>query len=277
MLKQRTYVAAGLLPAALIAIYAGGLVYSLLITALLITAGWEYLQLLHASGYSPSRFLSLAAILLITQSRYFMAFSGSHGILTAILLASVAYHLVVFERKSGKPAGDLGATLSVPLYIGWLGAYLISLRNLPDGMWWSYLILPVVWFTDTGSYLIGKRLGSRPLCPRLSPKKTWEGYFGGILAGVLGSLLLVSLFRFVIPGSPSITYWEGLLLSLPIALLIPLGDLAESMVKRQAGVKDSGTLLPGHGGVFDRLDTILWALPLGYYLITHLFPILRNL
>jgi phosphatidate cytidylyltransferase len=277
MLRTRTIVAAVLLPAALIAIYLGGLVYAGLISILLLMAAWEHLQLLKKSGYSPAVVLSLALVLLIIQSRYFFDFNGTHILLTGIVLISFGYHLLLYERGSGQPGGDLGATLSVPLYIGWLGAYLISLRNLPGGMWWSYLILPIVWFTDTGAYLVGKQFGSRPLCPRLSPKKTWEGYLGGILAALLGTVGLVYLFRVHFPGSPALSYWEGLSLGLIISSLIPLGDLAESMLKRQAGVKDSGKLLPGHGGMFDRLDTVLWALPLGYYLITHLFPLIKKL
>lgn len=277
MLRKRVLVAAVLLPAAFIAIYFGGLFYSSLISFLLLFAAWEHLQLLRTSGYSPAVYLALGSVLLIAQSRHFLAFSGAHAVLSMIVLASVTHHLITYERGRGEPGGDLGATLSVPLYTGWLGAYLISLRNLPQGMWWSFLILPIVWLTDTGAYLIGTKFGSRPLSPRLSPKKTWEGYLGGILSALLGTMFGIYLFRKYVPGSPALTYWEGLILSLMISSLIPLGDLAESMLKRQAGVKDSGNMLPGHGGFFDRLDTILWALPLGYYLITYLFPILKNL
>jgi phosphatidate cytidylyltransferase len=152
------------------------------------------------------------------------------------------------------------------VYLGWIGGYLISLRNLPDGKWWLLTVLVAVWLADTAAYLIGSRFGKHKLSPRLSPKKSWEGY----LAGILFSLVGTPLFTLLWPASANITPLDGLWIALPISLLTTLGDLGESMIKRQFGVKDSSKLLPGHGGAFDRIDSWLWAAVIGYYIITLL-------
>ena len=151
--------------------------------------------------------------------------------------------------------------------MGWVGAYLIKLRNLPNGEWWFFLVLPIVWFADSGAYLVGKEIGKHKLSPRLSPKKTWEGYWGGVFFGVLGGVLFSWLWR----ENLQITLLNGAILGLILGLLTTLGDLGESMIKRQSGIKDSGHILPGHGGIFDRIDSWIWAAALGYYIIIWFF------
>jgi phosphatidate cytidylyltransferase len=109
------------------------------------------------------------------------------------------------------------------------------------------------------------------MSPRLSPKKSWEGYFGGILFGALGGALLGYIYPTWLGAGPAITPLRGLLLGLVMSILPTLGDLGESMIKRQVGVKDSGNLLPGHGGAFDRIDSWLWAGVISYYIIAWFF------
>jgi phosphatidate cytidylyltransferase len=109
------------------------------------------------------------------------------------------------------------------------------------------------------------------LSPRLSPKKTWEGYFGGILVAVILTPLLVVLLRLVAGPDSAITPLRGIWVGLVMGIIPTLGDLGESMIKRQRGVKDSGNLLPGHGGAFDRIDSWLWAVVIGYYMIVWLW------
>ncbi len=184
---------------------------------------------------------------------------------------SMAYHLWSYERGRDQAGTDFAVTISGALYIGWLGSYLVSLRALPDGLWWLWVTLPAVWLADSGAYFIGKRFGRHKLSPRLSPKKTWEGYVGGILFGSLGSIGWVALWEIWLPASPIITPLKVALLGLAIAVITPLGDLGESMIKRQVGIKDSSHLIPGHGGVFDRIDSWLWAGVIGYYFVTWFY------
>jgi phosphatidate cytidylyltransferase len=153
-----------------------------------------------------------------------------------------------------------------------LGSFFIPLRSLPDGEWWVLLILPAVWLADSGAFFVGRRFGRRALVPRLSPKKTWEGYFGGIMAAILGMPLLVLLYH-RLGLSPDFPLGPGnaAVLGLVMGVFPTLGDLGESMVKRQVGIKDSGSLLPGHGGVFDRIDSWLWAVVIGYFFIVWFY------
>ena len=270
MLQKRLLAAAVMLPIALAAIYLGGIFYSGLITALLLVAAWEYHRLFHRIDRHPSLPLALLGVLLLSGSRSWSGFQHTPPLLTALILLSSAYHMISYERKPNRQAADLGATLSIIFYIGWLGSYLISLRELPGGMWWTFLILPTVWIADTAAYLIGSAVGSRPLSPNTSPNKTWEGYLGSATAGLLGGFALAYLYSKVLQVPALLTPAVGGALGLIISLTIPVGDLVESMIKRQASVKDSGDLFPGHGGVFDRLDSLFWAAPLGFYLIHYL-------
>lgn len=271
MLKQRTIVALILAPIALLATYLGGAAYAVLITVMLAIAAWEYSRLLRLAKLEPPSFLVIGGVLLLVLGRLFTGFESAPWSLTLLLLLSAIYHLIRFEQGRDSAATDLGATLSAAIYIGWLGAYFISLRELDGGMWWVMFTFFIVWLTDTGAYFVGTSFGKHKLCPRLSPKKTWEGFWGGLITGVVAGALFPLLLK---TTGINISPLRGSVLGLVLALSTPLGDLAVSMVKRQVAKKDSGNLLPGHGGAFDRLDTLLWAMPISYYLILFLFPIL---
>ncbi len=111
------------------------------------------------------------------------------------------------------PATDFSVTLSGILYLGWIGAYFISLRNLPDGLWWTLITLPAVWCADGMAYIAGKAYGKHQLSPRLSPKKTWEGYWGGVVGGTLGGALIAFLIQHIWLGpAPTVTPLRGAIL-----------------------------------------------------------------
>jgi len=265
MLRQRVQVAIVLLPIGLAAMYFGGLWFLALIALVLTLAAKEFTALFQAGGLQPSGILVIGGTFIFTMSRGIFGLENSPILISFFILISMAYHLWSYERGSDQAGTDFAVTIAGVLYIGWLGAYLISLRALPDGLWGLWVTLPAVWFADTGAYFIGKRFGRHKLSPRLSPKKTWEGYVGGILAGSLGAVAWVALWELWFPPSPVLTPIRVALLGLVIAVITPLGDLGESMIKRQVGIKDSSQLIPGHGGVFDRIDSWLWAGVIGYY------------
>jgi phosphatidate cytidylyltransferase len=268
MLARRLLVAVVLIPIGFLVITLGGTLYNACIVAIIGVSAWEYTRLFNSSGYQPAGVLLIGGATLFVLGRAWNGFDSSAPILVLLLMASMAYHLIAFERGRQLAGADFGVTLSGALYVGWLGAYLVSLRNLPQGEWWVLLALPSVWLVDTGAYFVGTRLGRHRLSPRLSPNKTWEGVAGGAMSSIIGTALLAAAYQSWVglPVSPI----HGALLGAVLALLTPLGDLGESMIKRQAGVKDSGNLLPGHGGVFDRIDSWLWAAALSYYLISWL-------
>ncbi|MGE5123506.1 MAG: phosphatidate cytidylyltransferase [Acidobacteriaceae bacterium] len=271
MLVKRLLVAIVLLPLGLAAIVAGGWFLTALVGLFMGLAAWEYVTLFRAGGYKPARVLVVGGTLLLLVGRNINGFESAPWLISLLILLSMTYHLVAYERGRDQAGTDFGITLGGMLYIGWFGAYFISLRNLPEGKWWILVVLPAVWFADSGAYFIGKRFGRHLLSPRLSPKKTWEGYLGGILVGVALTALFAFLWRSGAGPDSSITPLRGALVGLVMGVFPTLGDLGESMIKRQMGVKDSGNILPGHGGAFDRVDSWLWAVVIGYYMIVWLW------
>lgn len=271
MLLKRAIVVLVLLPIGIALIVIGGWAYVGLVSLILALAAWEYGRLFRAGGMAPAMILLIAGTLAIAISRAMDGFTSAPWIVSILILLAMSYHLVQFELGRDLAASDFSISLAGMFYIGWLGAYLISVRALPDGLWWLLIILPSVWLADSAAYLVGSRIGRHKMTRRLSPKKSWEGYFGGIAAGVVGGAGLAALIQYLAAPGASITWERGAWLGLVLAALTILGDLGESMMKRQVGVKDSGDLLPGHGGVFDRIDSWLWAGVIGYYLITWMW------
>jgi phosphatidate cytidylyltransferase len=271
MLAKRVLVAALLLPVGLAFVVLGGWFFIGMVSLILVLAGWEYVQLFRAGGLRPAGVLVIGGIVLFILGRVLDGLDSAPWMVSLLVLASMAYHLVAYERGQDLSGTDFGVTLGGALYIGWIGAYLISLRQLPEGLWWLLLALPAVWFADSGAYFVGSRYGRHKLSPRLSPHKTWEGYWGGVLAGTLAGAGLAALWQTLAGSETAITPVRGAILGFILSILTILGDLGESMIKRQVGVKDSGKLLPGHGGIFDRIDSWLWAGVLGYYVILWFF------
>jgi phosphatidate cytidylyltransferase len=271
MLTKRLLVAIVLLPIGMAAILAGGWYLTALVAIFMCLAAWEYVNLFRANGLQPTGVLVVGGTLALLLGRNINGFESASWLISLLILLAMTFHLLAYERGRDQAGTDFTVTLAGIFYIGWFGAYFISLRSLPEGKWWILVVLPAVWFADTGAYFIGKRFGRHLLSPRLSPKKTWEGYLGGILVGVPLTAAIAALWRLGAGALSAITPGRGALMGLVMGILPTLGDLGESMIKRQVGVKDSGNLLPGHGGAFDRIDSWLWAVVLGYYLVLWLW------
>jgi phosphatidate cytidylyltransferase len=268
MLRTRVIVAAILLPVGLVIIYVGGWVLSAFVALIVGLAAWEYCQIFRGSDYQPATAIAVAGAAALALGRAWNGFDSAPLLISLILIISMSYHMLAYERGRDQAGTDFAVTFSAAMYIGWLGAYLISIRDIPEGFWWLLLVLPTVWLADSGAYFIGRSFGRHKLSPRLSPKKTWEGYFGGVVVGTLGAVGLTYLWQIWAGSAFSITPLQAGLLGFLLSTITTLGDLGESMIKRQSGVKDSSNLIPGHGGVFDRIDSWLWAALIGYYFIT---------
>jgi phosphatidate cytidylyltransferase len=270
MLRQRVLVTLVLLPVGLWIFALGGWVYAAAMALVLALAAREYGGLFRRGGLRPSQFLLVAGAAALVLARQAWGFDHSPDLLAALALAAMTWHLVDFERGASHSGTDFAVTLGGVTYLGLVGAYLVSLRNLPDGLWWLLISLPAVWIGDSAAYFIGRAYGRHKMAPRLSPKKSWEGYAAGIVGAALAGAGLAALYRVGFHQAPSVTVAAGLVLGLVLGIVTPLGDVGISMMKREMQVKDTGTLLPGHGGVLDRIDSWLWAGVLGYYLALFL-------
>jgi phosphatidate cytidylyltransferase len=192
-----------------------------------------------------------------------VAVPGSFGAAlwpAAALLATMA--LLGGGRDMGERVTTVAATLLGAVYLGGLCGAIAGLRlamPVERGAWRIGLLLAVIMAADTAAYFVGHLAGRHKLAPSVSPGKTWEGFAGGLVGGVAGALAVRAV------GLPELAAGHAALLGLGVAALGASGDLVESVLKRWAGVKDSGTLFPGHGGVLDRLDSLLFGAPLLYY------------
>lgn len=263
MLK-RTLAAAVLAIIGIPAVLFGDIFYFVIIAALLGIAAWEFGRIFDTAGYRAASPLLVGGVLLILAARTFLP-DLAPAALTLGVLAAMTWHLLDYEKGRDQAATDFTVTTAGIVYLGWIGSYLIDLRSLENGVWWFFLVLPSVWLADSFAYFIGVRFGKHRLSPRLSPKKSWEGYWGGVVFGTLGAAALAVLLSRL--GGPALAWWKGAALGAALSILTTLGDLGESMLKRQAGVKDSSSIIPGHGGVLDRIDSWLWGGAIGYLLI----------
>jgi phosphatidate cytidylyltransferase len=155
-------------------------------------------------------------------------------------------------------------TIAGAFYIGWSASHFVMLRLLEDGLFWTLSIILTTWAVDTFSYFVGSLIGKHPFSPKASPKKTWEGYIGGVILGTAFATLIPLVWS-SLGATIAVSPLHGLILGLLLSILSPLGDVGISIFKRYADVKNSGRLIPGHGGLLDRTDTLIWSGLLGYY------------
>ncbi|MBI5838513.1 MAG: phosphatidate cytidylyltransferase [Chloroflexi bacterium] len=265
-MRRRVITALGLALIGLPAILLGGIYYLLLMGVFITGAALEYVHMFRSVKFEPQLQITVGGTALILVARMFFP-EAAMPVFAATILAALAYHLISYERGRDKAALDFGATVGGLVYIGWVGAYLLDLRNLPDGGWWFMLVMPSVWLADSGAYSIGSAYGKHKMAPRLSPKKSWEGYAASVFTGAIGGAFFAYAYANFGNLAGVITPLQGGLLGLILGALTPLGDLGESMFKRQSGLKDSSDIIPGHGGFFDRIDSWLWGAVIGYYFL----------
>lgn len=271
MLRTRVITALILGIVLLGALYLGGLAWGLFVGLVAVTAFGEYLRLWAKAGLSVSPAVAgvgWAGAVIWTVAAGLPGFAaglplagpgGANAGLLLGLVIVIALATLVFTYPAGSAGGAL-VVISGSVYIGWTLAHLVLLRaSGPLGIWRTLLVFGGVWATDVLAYFVGSLIGRHKLKPSLSPGKTVEGGAGGLVGGILAAWFL---------GIP-LGLSPGLRLGLGIAVAVlgQTGDLAESALKRYAGVKDSGRLLPGHGGVLDRFDSTLVAAPLVYYIL----------
>ncbi len=254
----RIIVAIIAIPFILVPIYLGGIWGVLLLLALGLLAGWEFFHMMGVGGYRPARWIGLVWLSAISLTFWRPDLVPLSFVLAIGLIATMSYSLL----EPVRPADTWFSTSMGAIYIGTTLGMGMALRLLPDGLWWILFGILITWANDIFAYFTGVTIGRHLLWPRLSPKKTWEGTVGGWIAAALVAALLAWLFP--IPLAPGYALIVGAL----AGVLALLGDLSISMLKRQVGVKDSGRLFPGHGGMLDRMDSLLFVLPMLYMVIS---------
>lgn len=262
-------VAAGVVfvPLFIVITRAGGFAFLAFVDLVIVLGMLEFYGMMRAKGMHPYR--GIGVLSGITLSTYIFFRSGQYAnfVLTFILIALMGLELA--RKDNRRAVYHVSTTIFGIIYVAYLSSHFVLLRELPNlvgvpyeqGASFVFLVVAVTWASDTGAYTIGSLFGTHMLLPRVSRNKTWEGAFGGVLfGGVAGWIASVTFAGYLVA-------WEGVVMGVLASLVGLLGDLFESMLKRDAQIKDTSRLIPGHGGVLDRFDSLLFTAPLIYYFL----------
>ena len=227
-----------------------------------IIAGlYEYFLMLEKKGIKIYKYFGIGMGAVIPLSIMFRFEPTKSWELLFIVLALFFILLMQFKRRdSSGVIVDISTTLFGILYVSWFFSFIIKIRYLAGGFGFLVALLLMIKLGDIGAYLIGSRWGKRPLMPHISPKKTVEGSLGGLFFSVLGALISKPFLPF--------DYGQLFLVALGLGILGQLGDLSESLLKRDCQIKDSGSIFPGMGGVLDQIDSLLFTAPVFYFYLS---------
>lgn len=236
----------------------------LLIAAVLGLASSEFFVSLRRVGYQPATLLGLTATISLPLAVYWRGESAIGVVLVITIIFGALWYLVGVSTE--RPVPNLGVTVLGVVYIGVLGSYAAVMLDTPDGLGLVLTAIVLAVGYDIGGYFVGRAFGRSPLSDA-SPNKTVEGLLGGMITTVLVGLVVVGIIGIdPFSGEPFGTV-DAVLVAVAAAVVAPIGDLAESLMKRDLGLKDMGTILPGHGGVLDRFDGLLFVFPTVYFMV----------
>lgn len=289
-MSKRVIYGFALFLAAIGALAAGGVIFAVALGVVSYIAGNEFIALTKAKGIHPSpriirnmivAFMALSALPKVPWLNLPPDFPLHHfPILLTVGVCASFFRLLFRNEQPPATIADIATTVLGFIYIGWLPSHLILLRNLvppgdiepqnplqQPGLAYVWACLFIIWATDVFAYYAGKRFGKTPLYPEISPKKTVEGAMGGLVASVFFAVLVVfTADTYFFPNQPfKNNLWQAPLMGIAVSVASQLGDLCESLLKRDAGVKDSGNIIPGHGGMLDRGDGLIFGGAVGYY------------
>ncbi len=254
---RRTLTAIVGIPLFLVPLYLGGWVWTALLVIIALLGAWEWIALTRTAGLVPVPAVIFPGTLLVYGSA---VFRPDLMVGAAALLAMTALLAQLWPAGRAQVPANAGVTVLGPLYVSFFAA-LDLLRRLPDGRAWTILVVASVWVADSAAYFGGRTFGRHLLAPVVSPKKTWEGAVSGEIGGIAAALVVAALAGLPLGPAAAVGALAG-----TVGLI---GDLSESALKRAARLKDSGTLLPGHGGVLDRFDAMLFVAPVAYALLVR--------
>jgi len=274
-LTQRVLTAVFGVPVLLFVFYRGGLLFLLLILFIISLGQFEFFRLLETKGVSSDRAFAVMSSVVLAAAAYF-GYLQFLAVFTVLMV--IAFVLQFRKEDLSKVIVELGTTLTGIIYLGWFLSHAILLRNLDHhpgirdyaetvqrtkdvGFFYVVFVVACTFLNDTGAYFVGKWKGEKRLIPSISPGKTVEGTIGGIISSTITGGVVNLIFK-----SP-LEYSWAFLFGFIIGVVAVLGDLVESLIKRSVGAKDSGTILPGHGGVLDRFDSLIIVFPVSYYFV----------
>jgi len=272
MLKHRVITAAVGVPLVILAIEFGDPWpwFTLLIAAAALAGTYEFYHMANFGRREPLIYLGLLWSLALVLSPYYRNLDVLPIVITATMLISLI--CLLFRPSREKTFHDWAWTIVGALYVGWMLSYWLNLRGLEDGRNWVYLAMLTTFANDTGAFFVGRAKGKHKLAPTISPSKTWEGAIGGLLSSIAAAVVIATILNRLsqqLSQIPPFTfkYWQIILLGFLVSLFAQLGDLVESLLKRNMGVKESGNLLPGHGGILDRFDSLIFVGAVVYYYV----------
>ncbi|WP_372518510.1 phosphatidate cytidylyltransferase [Candidatus Ruminimicrobiellum ovillum] len=257
MLIPRILTALVGIPVVIACIYYGGLAFYIMFFAVILFSVMEFFSI--CKKYNPLRFFgTLAAIVF-----YLALCTGTYVQETVIVSVFLIFFFAMFRKSIENVSASLAVTALGTFFITWALFHMVLIRDIPKyGIHYIIFLFVNIWMLDTGAYFIGKKFGKHKLASLISPKKTIEGAIAGVVTAVLVSLVYRHFFMQNI-----ITNNEAIIFALVISFVGQFSDLAESLFKRDCNIKDSGNILPGHGGMLDRFDSYLFCAPIFYYLI----------
>jgi phosphatidate cytidylyltransferase len=259
-LVTRVLVGVGLLVLLAVAYAVGSKALLVLSAAIVVAAAAEAYGMLQRSGFRPATLLGLVAAVGLVFGAYWKGIETLPLAVVLVFAGSMAWYLL--RIVEARPLANVAVTTTAFIWVALFGSYAAVMLRASHGKGLLLGTVVVAVATDIGGFVVGRWIGSRPMAPTISPGKTVEGFIGGLVAALIAGAIV----------GKEVTPWggmrHGLVLGLIIGIVAPAGDLFESMIKRDLGVKDSGSLLPGHGGLLDRFDSLLLALPAAYYIAT---------
>lgn len=258
MLRQRVITSLIIIPFLIAIVWFGEPCFTLLIAILAVLCGLEFFRVVCPSESRSVTYFGVVLILLLVIRHHYHDVPISLLITSAIVISLI---WLLFRSPGERAFSSWAWTIAGVFYIGWMLGYWIDLRNLEVGRDWVFWALFVTFASDTGAFFVGRAWGRHLLAPDISPGKTWEGAMGGLMSGIVASLILSGIL------SLPLKFWHLALSGGIISLLAQFGDLVESLLKRNTGVKDSGKLIPGHGGVLDRADSLMFVGVVVYYYV----------
>lgn len=270
----RVLTAVVFIPILILVSRAGGVWFLALVEGILIVGCREFYTLMEAKGVNPSKKTGIVVAVLLCVTAYFSGVELLGFFLAALMIAITLREL--FRTRIAFPIYDIATTVFGVIYVGWLMAHLVLLREAPHEVGLPYragsafllYAFLMAWGCDTGAYFFGRAFGTRKLFPRVSPKKSVQGAAAGFLTAFGMAFLGRAWFVQDASGEPLLTVAQTAVLGALVGVANQLGDLVESLVKRDAQVKDASQFVPGHGGVLDIFDGLLFSAPVTYYFLT---------